>query len=192
MKFFKRKPETRRRVFGFLCDQKLAAHVRRMAEIMQVPIYCYAEHLLQLGLAHMAFEISGNPGNMEPMLEELRGHLLRQHLLVDRLGDEEFGRRLIDKHAGLPPEQEQVSAIIGLVNDFRDQGIPHDVVIEVVRKSVAQLQVQRRIQQIRREIDFKMLMEINRRFPRLIPGLLRVTAKYSAQDLLDALSPLKR
>lgn len=189
---FLRKQKTNRQVFGFLCDKNLALRIKMLAHLIKVPIYTLCEHLLQIGLTHIGFEIGSNVENLEPVIEELRGHLLRRHLLVERLGDEECGRRLIDKHAELPPEQEEVSAIIGLVNDFRDEGIPHDVVMEVIRKSVAQLQMQRRIQQIRREIDFKMLMEINRRFPRLIPELLRVTARYSAQDLLDALVPLKR
>jgi hypothetical protein len=187
-RLFMRKKERNRQVFGFLCDRDLIRRVRMVARILEAPIYCVSEHLLLTGLTHIGFEITGNAENLEPAIQELRGHLVRCHLLAERLDDEECGSRLTDKHAELPPGQEEVNAIIGLVNDFRDQGVPHDVVMEAVRGSVAQLRMQRMIQRIRRERDFKMLIEIDRRFPRLIPVLLSLAHEYSAEDLLDALS----
>lgn len=139
MRFFnknKRKPN--RRVFGFLCDDDLADRVRRLAEIYEVRIYCFAEHLLQLGLAHMAVEIRNNPEKFTQVMEEHQDHLVNYHFLVDRLGEEQYERDLIARHAELTTEQiEQVEAVIALVKKFSDDGTPHPIVMAVIEKMVA-------------------------------------------------------
>jgi len=190
------KKQKSRRVFGFWCDQGLALHVKTLAGIIGVPVYALAEHLLQLGLAHIGHDLSAGDsscaGDGDP-LNELHDHVLHQHLLVDKLGEEEYEERLIAKHAELTPEQEeQVNAVINLVKKFEDEGIPYGLVIEIVQELAARLRTQRKMERLQREFDFQVLREINQRFPRLIPALQKLMAKYSWEDLAPALSRFTR
>jgi len=53
-------------------------------------------------------------------------------------------------------------------------------------------EVQHMERELQRQIDLEMLRQINKRFPGLIPGLLKLMAKYTAEDLERAVSPIKR
>lgn len=144
MKLFKKK-KADRSVFGFLCDEVLASRVRDLAEIMEVPIYTFAEHLLQLGLAHIAFEIRGDPDSVLPVTEEVKDHLTSCHLLVKRLGEEQYEQDLIARHAELTTEQkEQVMAVIDLARRLSESGIPHQTVIGVIETLAARIHERQR------------------------------------------------
>ncbi|TET39167.1 MAG: hypothetical protein E3J65_04275 [Dehalococcoidia bacterium] len=193
--FFKKKYKNRQ-VFGFLCDRALALRIKMLAGVIKVPIYCLCEHLLQLGLAHISAEIGSNLENLEPMEEELREHLLSQHLLVERLDDEGYEQNLIVKHAGLTSDEEKLAkAVIDLVKRFEDEGIPHGLAIEIIQELATRLERRRKVQQmereLRRQIDLETLQQINERFPGLIPGLLKLMAKYPTEDLERAVSPIR-
>lgn len=189
--FFKKK-EPNRQVFGFLCDRALALHVKILAGHLEVPIYPLAEHLLQLGLAHILDEISSNPDNVEMVKEELSQHLVREHLLVEKLADEDFGHLLIARHGELTLQQQQeVNAVISLVKRLEDRGLPCDTVLEVVENLITEHERQRKLQQLKyelqRDIDLRVLREINRRFPRLIPALQKLMTRYPAEELAHVL-----
>ena len=83
MWFFKRKKQKERKVFGFLCDPKLALAIKMMAHHLETPIYPVAEHLLQLGMKEMVAMLDD-----EALKERLQRHLLQQHLLVTELDEE--------------------------------------------------------------------------------------------------------
>ena len=197
MSMFLRKKKTNRQVFGFLCDNTLAAHVKMVAGVIKVPIYTLCEHLLQLGLAHISAEMSRDVQNLGTVIGRLRVHLVNEHLLVKELAREEYERDLVARHLDLTPEQEEkVKAVLNLVEKFEDEGIPHGLAIEIIEELVTRLERQRKVQQmereLRRQIDFETLRQVNKRFPRLIPGLLELMAKYTAEDLKRAASPIKQ
>lgn len=184
MKFFKRKPETRRRVFGFLCDHNLTAHVRGIAEIMQVPIYCYAEHLLQLGMKCIRAEMIRDPENINVIIERLREHLVNEHLLVQGLAHEEYNQDLIAGNINYPRQKmEKVKAVFNLVETFEEEGIPDHLVTEELEALSARLFRRNIVEQIKQELDFNMLQQLHVRFPRLIPALMNLLTKYQKEDL---------
>ena len=87
MRLFRRPTKKRqsmhRPIFGFPCDRGLQLLVRATAARLQVPIYPFAEHLLQLGLYHVL------PALKDKALEKpLQDHLRAQHLLQKDLEDE--------------------------------------------------------------------------------------------------------
>jgi len=138
--FKKKKIKPDRRVFGFLCDDELASRVKELAKIYDIPIYCLAEHLLQLGLAHMAVELRDNPESFTQVMEEQQDHLVGYHLLVKKLGEDQHERELVAQHAELTPEQkEQVEAVIDLVKKMSKDGTPHQIVMEAVEIMSARL-----------------------------------------------------
>jgi len=141
MRFFKKKKIKRdRRVFGFLCDYDLAGRVRSLAAIYEIPIYCLVEHLLQLGLAHMAVELRDNPESFKQVMEEHQDHLVGYHLLVKKLGEDQHERELVAQHAELTPEQkEQIEAVIDLVKKMSEDGMPHQIVMKAVEIVAARL-----------------------------------------------------
>lgn len=123
IRFFKKKKiKPDRRVFGFLCDNDLAERVRSLAEYYEIPIYCLAEHLLQLGLAHMGVELRDNPESFKQVIEGQHDHMVDYHLLVKKLGEEQHERELIAQHAELTSEQKkQVEAAIDLVKKLSER-----------------------------------------------------------------------
>lgn len=141
MRFFKKKKiKTDRRVFGFTCDNDLADRVRDLAWYYEIPIYCLAEHLLQLGLAHMGIELRDNPESFKQVIEGQHDHMVDYHLLVKKLGEEEHERELIAQHAELTTEhKDQVEAVIDLVKKLGKEGTPHQRVIMAVEIMVASL-----------------------------------------------------
>ena len=141
MRFFKKKKiKPDRRVFGFLCDDDLSSRVKELAKIYDIPIYCLAEHLLQLGLAHMAVELRDNPESFTQVMEEHQDHLVGYHLLVKKLGEDQHERELVAQHAGLTTERkEQVEAVIDLVKKLGEEGMPHQIVMESVEILAARL-----------------------------------------------------
>lgn len=188
MPMFFRKKEPNRQVFGFLCDRALALRIKMLARAIEVPIYTFCEHLLQLGLAHISTEIGSNLENLEPVKKELREHLINYHLLVKKLGEEQYEQGLIARHAELTPEQqEQVNAVTNLVKKFEDEGIPHGLAIEIIGELVTRLERRRRARQLQQEIDFKVLRQIHQRFPQLIPALQKLMAEYPSEELERAL-----
>lgn len=190
---FFRKRKTNRQVFGFLCDEALAQRVRILAHLIEVPIYTLCEHLFQLGLGHIGAEIANNRGNVRLVREELKKHLLDHHLLVQKLGSEKYEQRIIAKHVKLTAEQkEQVKAVIDLVLRFETDGTPYQVVLQAVERLVARLERRHRVREAQRHRDFQMLQRINQRFPRLLPALRELMAKYSAEELTNALSASER
>lgn len=196
MSMFLRKKYKNRQVLGFLCDKALPLRVKTLAGAIEVPIYTLCEHLLQLGLAHIRAEIGSNLENLETVKEELREHLLSHHLLVKKLAHEEYEQKLVPKHAGLTSDEEKLAkAVIDLVKRFEDEGIPHALAMEIIQELATRLERRRKVQQmereLRRQIDFETLRQVNKRFPRLIPGLLELMAKYTAEDLERAVSPIR-
>lgn len=192
MRAFFKKRQSNRQVFGFLCDRALALRVKMLAGALEVPIYPLAEHLLQLGLAHILDEISSNPDNVEMVKEELSEHLVREHLLVEKLADEDYEHLFIARHEELTPQQQrEVNAVISLVKRLEDRGLTRDAVLELVEELIISHERQRKLQQIRQElqcdIDLRVLREINQRFPRLIPALQKLMARYPAEELAHVL-----
>jgi len=192
MSMFFKKKKTNRQVFGFLCDRHLALRVKMLAGALEVPIYPLAEHLLQLGLAHILDEVSSNPDNAEMVKEELSEHLVREHLLVEKLANEDYEHLFIARHEELTPQQQrEVNAVINLVKRLEDRGLTRDTVLELVEELIISHERQRKLQQIRqelqRDIDLRVLREINQRFPRLIPALQKLMARYPAEELAHVL-----
>jgi len=159
--------------------------VRGIAEIMQVPIYCYTEHLLQLGMEYIRAEMIRDPENIDVIIERLREHLVNEHLLVQGLAHEEYNQDLIAGNINYPPEKmEKVKAVFKLVETFEEEGIPDHLVTEELEALAARLLRRNIVEQIKQELDFKMLQQLHVRFPRLIPALIGLLTKYPAEDLL--------
>ena len=81
-----------RRQLNVSCDERLILALRVVAKRLESPLYCVAEHALQLGLSEMLY-LSGD----EAYKQALERHLLRHHLLVKDLDplDEKLSRRVI-------------------------------------------------------------------------------------------------
>ncbi len=81
-----------RRQLNISCDEKLILALRVVAKSLESPVYCVAEHALQLGLSEMLY-LSGD----EAYKQDLQRHLLKHHLLVKDLDplDERLSRRVI-------------------------------------------------------------------------------------------------
>ena len=131
MRFFNRKKRKQRRVFGFLCDPKLALGVKFIAAHLKVPIYVVAEHLLQLGVAQMYPAIEDDEAK-----RELQEHLINEHLLVSALDE---GNEY-DKAAIATAQQEQkehqarLDAALEIVRILEINGVsPEMVVAELTR-----------------------------------------------------------
>jgi len=121
-KRFKRRIEKKfepiqRTQFNILCDRKLATRVRMLAHALECPVYCVAEHLLQLGLAEVSVSLED-----QALRERLCRHLVQDHLLtpVTKPESEPISRRalrvrnamkfldLIEIRAGSPEVVRQI------------------------------------------------------------------------------------
>jgi hypothetical protein len=69
--------EIRRQQFNFMLDTKLYWLIKGWARRLEVPQYCLAEHIIQLGLVEIA-EILED----KALTEELVRHLVEGHLLI--------------------------------------------------------------------------------------------------------------
>ncbi len=122
MWFMNRKRPRERKVFGFLCDPKLALGVKMLAADLEVPIYPVAEHLLQLGVAQMYPSLED-----EEAKKELQDHLISDHLLTSAL--DEQNENEYDQAAAANATKEQkdrqarIDAAIELVRIFEMQGV---------------------------------------------------------------------
>lgn len=78
-----------------------------------------------------------------------------------------------------------------MVKRLEDRGLTSDTIIKVVEELIIRHEKQWKLQQIRRElqreIDFRVLRELNRRFPRLIPAVQKLMARYPAEEVAQAL-----
>ena len=193
MRFWHKKKKGRneragRKVFGFLADPGLADGVRFLATVLESPIYPVAEHLIQIGAAHVIKNLED-----EESRKQLHQHLVDDHLLVERLDSKE---RLLDSStmdSSLNPQQEAVArAVMDLINRLERDHVPHDVVIEAVERIAARIERRRRAAQTElnaeRLLDLETLRELDRRFPRLIPAVLELTAKLGPDGVARALS----
>lgn len=140
-KLFKKR-KAHRKVFGFLCDKDLSERVRRLSALLEVPIYCLVEHLLQLGLAHVGLQMSEGQENMEQVKKEMQDHLVDHHLLVRRLGTERYEKEIVREHAEMTAEQkEMVKATLDLVFKLGgEKGVSYRIVIGILENMAKKLE----------------------------------------------------
>jgi len=132
MWFFSKKKHNERKVFGFLCDPKLAFGVKMIATQLETPIYPLVEHLLQLGVEQVYPALED-----EDFKEELQEHLLNEHLLVPALDQQND----YDKAAAARMEKEKdkrMEAASFLVRILEGRGVPPEKVKATLKKLVAE------------------------------------------------------
>ncbi len=69
--------EIERQQLNFRCDRHITILLRSLAHQLQIPVYCLAEHSVQLGLAEVAVLMQD-----KELKEQLCRHLVNDHLLT--------------------------------------------------------------------------------------------------------------
>lgn len=131
MWFLNSKKRQERKVFGFLCDPKLALGVKFIAADLKVPIYVVAEHLFQLGVAQMYSALED-----EDAKKELQEHLINQHLLASALSeDNEYDRAAAaNSRSQEKKRRSRIDAAVKLVRVLEMEGVsPERIKTELTR-----------------------------------------------------------
>ena len=126
-----KKKRKERKVFGFLCDPKLALVVRFISADLKVPIYTVAEHLLQLGVAQMYPALEDDEAKVQ-----LQDHLVSKHLLMHALDerDEYDNDVAVKARKAEENRQARINAAVKLVRVLEMDGVsPEMVVAELTR-----------------------------------------------------------
>jgi len=118
MLFVKRRSnEKARRIFGFPCDRQLALITRIQSRDLQCPIFCVAEHTLQLGGAAIELALQN-----EETKRNLQDHLAKEHLLVLELDPENsFDREVIEIHRKHELKRQEMERIAIELTKIADQ-----------------------------------------------------------------------
>jgi len=174
----KKKEEKLRKTFGFQCIPGIPLMVETLRQMLEVPKYVVAEHAMQIGLGYM-FGLTQN----DELKENLQKHLIYEHHLVDELASEDFEIDAIVDHMGLLPEQEEMArSALRLLGLLKQRDIPPDVASKWIRSQISELSVQVTWDEIRKMVDFGLIEEYHRQFPRLVPGILRILRKYPLEE----------
>ena len=138
---FKKKKTPRRRVFGFPCSSRISESVRALSTELTLPIYPVAEHCLGLGC--------------EQLLSDLRDEDTRRSC-HDHIAGEHFLRPLFDASsqydldAAIKVQKRQLAHweldrfVHELVYMVDREGVPLRLVVEVMRRLVAEARQKRR------------------------------------------------
>jgi len=177
------KRRSKRRVFGFPCDPGIALLVRHAAQVLETPIYPLAEHMLQIGCVAVYRCLED-----EKVSQRLHDHIIEEHLLVEKVSHKEKDSESIIDHIDLSPEQqEQAKLILNIFDILREQGLPHQAVVEVLTRLAWQFDKLHAQNEVRQTEDFKRLKRYHRADPRFLPSLMALMEKYSREDIRDAL-----
>ena len=131
-KFFTGK-RNKRRVFGFLCTDGLIISIKILAKEFELPIYCIAEHALQLGGAQMVAAIQDKEAK-----EDLQAHLVEEHLLRPILDpDNDYDVSAIGMaQRRIKRYQEHEQLVRKLVHILEHEGVPPELLIKLTKRLI--------------------------------------------------------
>ena len=179
-----RKQQPSRRTLAFACDEILAFRAKALANVVEVPKYPTFEHCLGIGVAFVLGQVDGD----EEAKEKLREHLRTEHLFVERLAhDEDITLEDVDNGWA-----EQHRAINLLTDQFREVGVPPEIVLQAVATLATKLarrrKLEKKLMRLQQRVDVAALKRVYDKRPRLVSLLIEALAACDADDLQEILA----
>ena len=186
-----------RKLFAFRCDVRLGMRIRALAAGLKTQIGSLVEHITGLGMEYLCLRLERDGEAQVQELQKLHDHLQHEHIQVDRLDHDE--RILLVPDDLSEDRSAEYRAIKNLVDEYRQVGVPCEIVLKMVSRFTANLEHQRRIDAKRMElahqVDLRALARLQTKFPRLIPAIthmLNTCTEAEVGEILQSYGPRRR